>query len=127
MVHVISHQGSTMRRSVALAILLGISSAAGLAEPPGTSSPTLGGSPARNPVNLVDRGIPAKFDPEKDCLWKADLGSVAYGGPVVAGGKVFVGTNNDRPRNLRDTRIVDGEQEPIDKGVLMCFDEKTGR
>jgi len=87
----------------------------------------LGGSRARNPVNLVDRGIPAKFDPEKDCLWKADLGSVAYGGPVVAGGKVFAGTNNDRPRNNRDIRIVDGEPEPIDKGVLMCFDEKTGR
>ena len=29
-------------------------------------------------------------------VWKADLGSRAYGGPTVAGGKVFVGTNNER-------------------------------
>ena len=32
-------------------------------------------------------------------LWKADLGNHAYGGPIVAGGKVFVGTNNEKPRD----------------------------
>ena len=34
--------------------------------------------------------------------WKATLGSRAYGGPIIAGGKVFVGTNNENPRNKRD-------------------------
>ncbi len=36
---------------------------------------------------------------------------------MVADGKVFVGTNNDRPRNPAVTG---------DKGVLMCFRESDG-
>ena len=44
-------------------------------------------------------------------------GRRAYGNPVVAGGKVFVGTNNE---GLRDPK------QPGDRGVLMAFDEKTG-
>ena len=62
-------------------------------------------------------------------LWKADLGTKAYGGPIVSGGKIFVGTNNQRPRNPeRDVeRAKDGAIEPIDRGVVMCFDEKSGK
>jgi len=89
-----------------------------------------GGSLDRNMINLKGKDIPSKFDieNEKDVLWKADLGSRAYGGPIVAGGKVFVGTNNERPRNKRDSmKNADGEQEPLDRGVLMCFDEKSGK
>ena len=42
--------------------------------------------------------------------------------------KVFVGTNNERPRNMRDTKKnSEGDVEPIDKGILMCFDEATGK
>src|SRR5437762_2316428 len=89
-----------------------------------------GGTPDRNMVNLTAKGVPDKFksdDPEV-LLWKVDLGSRSYGGPVVAGGKVFIGTNNERPRNKRDlAKNADGDEEPIDRGVLMCFDEKTGK
>jgi outer membrane protein assembly factor BamB len=61
-------------------------------------------------------------------LWKADLGSQCHGHPVIAGGKVFVGTNNGRPRNQRDFRgKPGGGWEPLDKGVLMCFDQTTGK
>ncbi len=49
--------------------------------------------------------------------WVARLGNQTYGSPVIAGGKVFVGTNNEEPRDPR----IQG-----DRGVLMCFDEKTG-
>ena len=60
--------------------------------------------------------------------WKADLGSRSYSQPVVVGGKVFVGTNNERPRNPRDTKKnAAGEVELIDKSVLMCFDAATGK
>ena len=62
--------------------------------------------------------------------WKATLGSRAYGGPIVAGGKVFVGTNNENPRNKRDRgKATDDDPDgpPLDKGILMCFDEKTGK
>src|SRR5262245_17825706 len=59
-----------------------------------------GGSPSRNMANTRVKGLPAEWDigdPKKkvkgkNIKWVADLGSKAYGGPVVAGGKVFVGT-----------------------------------
>ena len=108
--------------------------AAAAAAPPGSgkSDHTMfGGTPDRNMVNLAAKGVPDKFNPEDKevLLWKADLGSRSYGGPVVAGGRVFVGTNNERPRNPdRDVaRNKDGEVEPTDKGILMCFDEKSGK
>jgi len=88
------------------------------------------GSVGRNMVNLTAKGVPEKFDPSSDAavLWKADLGSRSYGGPIISGGKVFVGTNNERPRNPRDVaKNADGEPEPIDRGILMTFDEKTGK
>ena len=94
-----------------------------------SDAPTFGSGPARNMANLIDTGIPDKPDPKEEGLlkWKADLGSRAYGGPVIANGKVIVGTNNERPRNPRDlTKGPDGD-EPIDKGVVMCFDEATGK
>ncbi|HSQ55728.1 MAG TPA: PQQ-binding-like beta-propeller repeat protein, partial [Gemmata sp.] len=90
-----------------------------------------GGSPGRNMVNTTDRGISVAFDLEKGdgILWKATLGSRSYTQPVVAGGRIYVGTNNGHPRNPRDTRLdpKTGETEPIDRGILMCFDEKTGK
>ncbi len=89
-----------------------------------------GGTPGRNMVNTIDRKIPDKPDPTdaKSLKWKADLGSFSFGVPIVAHGKVFVGTNNERPRNPRDLKKnTDGDVEPIDKGILMCFDEATGK
>ncbi|MBL7040801.1 MAG: PQQ-binding-like beta-propeller repeat protein [Pirellulaceae bacterium] len=50
--------------------------------------------------------------------WVTRLGSRTYCSPVIAQGKVFLGTNNDAPR---DPRIVG------DRGVLMCLDESTGK
>ncbi len=91
-------------------------------------SAMFGGSPDRNFVNSVDKNVPAKLEQDgPEQLWRAILGSRAYGGPVISGGKAFVGTNNEHPRNKRDVRKnADGDEEPLDKGVLMCFDIKTG-
>jgi outer membrane protein assembly factor BamB len=101
-----------------------------------------GGTIHRNMVNLKDKveKYPKDApkwgdDPEADkkwnaewVLWKADLGSRSYGGPIVASGKIFVGTNNGNARNPRDTKkAAGGEVEALDKGILMCFDEKTGK
>jgi outer membrane protein assembly factor BamB len=85
-----------------------------------------GGTPSRNFVNPVAKNLPTEWDFEKkeNILWVVDLGSKAYGGPVVANGRVFVGTNNLKPRNPKD---VDAGGVPLDLGVLMCFDEKTGK
>ncbi len=95
-------------------------------EPKRTSWPMYGGTPSRNMVNLTDRNILDNFDPDtgEGVLWKADLGSRSHTSPVVSGGKIFIGTNNEQPRNKRD---IDKNAEPIDRGILMCFDQRTGK
>lgn len=85
-----------------------------------------GGTTARNLVNLTSKNLPAEWDVEKgeNVKWAVDLGSKAYGGPIVSNGRVFVGTNNQKPRNPKD---VDAKGQPIDLGIIMCFDEATGK
>lgn len=83
--------------------------------------PLFGGTPARNQVNLRDKDVPTQWKikaPEKNLKWKATLGSLSYAGPIVAGGKVFVGTNNENPRDPK----VEG-----DKGIVMCFNAADGK
>ncbi|HCN76226.1 MAG TPA: pyrrolo-quinoline quinone [Verrucomicrobiales bacterium] len=53
----------------------------------------------------------------KNCLWVAKLGSQTYGTPVIANGQVYVGTNNESPRDGKHTG---------DRGIVMVFDEYTG-
>ncbi|MBX9679706.1 MAG: PQQ-binding-like beta-propeller repeat protein [Gemmataceae bacterium] len=86
-----------------------------------------GGTPSRNMVNTVVKGLPAEWDLAKktNIRWEVDLGSKAYGGPVIADGKVFVGTNNQKPRDPKD--VDPTTKRPIDLGVLMCFEEATGK
>src|SRR4051794_22918614 len=63
--------------------------------------PLFGGSVSRNLVNLVEKDIPTDWDvtpnKQKNVKWAVNLGSKAYGGPIVAGGKIFIGTNNNLP------------------------------
>jgi outer membrane protein assembly factor BamB len=101
--------------------------------PPVREWPMFGGDGSRNQVNRIERNLPDSWDvgePMRNIKWAVQLGSKTYGGPVVAGGKIFCGTNNDNPRNPRDRRPsrqpgVPGEAK--DKGVMMCFEEATGR
>jgi outer membrane protein assembly factor BamB len=77
-----------------------------------------GGTPGRNLVSSM-KGAPVSWDVKsrKNVKWVADLGSQSYGNPVVAGGQVYVGTNNELVRNPK---------EPGDRGVVMCFRESDG-
>ncbi len=93
--------------------------------------PQWGGRPARNMVS-EETGLPDTFLPgtkkaegsgaappdARNVRWSARLGTQAFGTPAVAGGRVFVGTNNGAPRNPR----LDG-----DRSVLLCFEEATGK
>lgn len=95
--------------------------------------PMFGGTPARNMVNLTDQKIPATWSvaegKHQNIRWMAQLGSHSYSHLVVAEGKVFCGTNNENPRNKRDRQKPTDDYPmgvPIDKGILMCFDERTG-
>lgn len=73
---------------------------------------------SRNMVS-AETDLPESFDPEtgSNIKWIAELGTSTYSTPVVAGGRVFVGTNNENPRDLRHRG---------DRGVLMCLDEGDG-
>jgi outer membrane protein assembly factor BamB len=102
------------------ALLLGLALAASpvTRAADGGDWPMWGGTHVRNMVSAM-RGAPVTWDiqAKKNVRWVAALGSQSYGNPVVAGGKVFVGTNNE---GLRDPK------QAGDRGVLMAFDEKTG-
>ena len=77
-----------------------------------------GGTPDRNMVSS-QKGMPISWDvkTKKNVKWVATLGSQSYGNAVVAGGQVYVGTNNEA---LRDPK------QGGDRGVLMCFRESDG-
>lgn len=82
--------------------------------------PQWGGTGYRN--NTPEgTNIPTEWNVEtgENILWAAPLGSQTYGNPVVANGKVFVGTNNGYG-------YVKRYPNRKDLGCLLCFDEKTG-
>jgi outer membrane protein assembly factor BamB len=89
-------------------------------DPKGFPWPMWGGSQSRNMVNLRDKNVPTDWDIAKktNVLWVQELGSKAYGGPAVGDGKIFIGTNNESPR---DPKVMG------DKGIIMCFEEGTGK
>jgi outer membrane protein assembly factor BamB len=90
-----------------------------LASDPTADWPMWGGTADRNMVSEM-KGIPTSWDiqSKKNVKWVAKLGSQNYGNPVVAGGRVYVGTNNDLALNPK---------EGGDRGVLMCFRESDGK
>ena len=51
--------------------------------------------------------------------WYGNLGSQTYGNPVIAGGQVYVGTNNGAGHLKRFP-------SEVDLGCLLAFDEETG-
>jgi outer membrane protein assembly factor BamB len=97
-------------------LLLAISLAVPLAS---QDWPMWGGTPQRNMVS-AQKNVPTAWDvkAKTNLRWKAAVGTTSYGNPVVANGKVFVGTNNGNPRNPAITG---------DKGILMCFRESDGK
>jgi outer membrane protein assembly factor BamB len=90
------------------------------ASDPGTGNwPMWGGTSDRNQVSNM-KNVPAEWDvkTKKNIKWMAELGSQSYGNPVVAGGMVFVGTNNE---------LVRDPKQAGDRGVLMAFRESDGQ
>lgn len=86
---------------------------------PAADQPQWGQRWSRNLVS-EERGLPDTFDPKtgRNIFWTAKLGTETHATPLVAGGRVYIGTNNGDPRDPRHQG---------DRGVLMCFDEKDGR
>jgi outer membrane protein assembly factor BamB len=93
--------------------------ALGLSKALAADQPQWGQAWSRNMVSK-EKGLPDSFDPKtgKNIKWSARLGTETHSTPVVAGGRIYIGTNNGEPRDPKHQG---------DRGVLMCFDEKTGR
>ena len=81
--------------------------------------PQWGQAWSRNMVS-AEQGLPESFDLQsgRNIQWSAELGTESHSSPVVAGGRVYIGTNNGHPRD---------PAQHGDRGVLMCFEEETGR
>jgi outer membrane protein assembly factor BamB len=84
--------------------------------------PLFGGTLSRNMVNPDEKNMPTEWSvepgKEKNIKWVAKLGSRSYGGPVVANGKIYVGTNRAAPTD---------PPVPGDKGVIRCYRESDGK
>jgi len=101
------------------AILASILSLSALSVGHAEDWPMLGGRPDRNMVSS-EKGLPTDWEggakkPQKNIRWIADLGRATFGNPVISGGRVFIGTDQDTP----------GSNEQ--RGVLKCFSEKDGK
>jgi outer membrane protein assembly factor BamB len=66
-----------------------------------------------------ESGLVTQFDPKTGLHldWSARLGTEAHSTPIIADGRVFIGTNNNEPRDAKHQG---------DRGVLMCFNEEDG-
>jgi len=103
---------------VAFLLVAGLAPRASRVAADPAASAMFGNTFERNMVS-AETGLPGEWDVKtgKNVKWWADVGSQAYAGPVVLGGKVFVGTNNDGFRNPKLTK---------DRGVIMAFGLKDG-
>jgi len=101
-----------VRRALVIVLLL----AAGILH--AEDWPMLGRDKTRNPVS-PEKNAPVEWDVKtgRNIKWRAALGSVAQSEPIVAGGLIWIGTNNEPPR---DASVKDAG------GVLACFRERDG-
>ena len=78
--------------------------------------PMYGGRPDRNMVS-AERGLPTTWSLKSGVKWVADAGNPMFGSPSVAGGRIFIGTDNEKPR----IPTVKGS-----KGILLCLSAQDG-
>ena len=109
------------RKPLALALLLALlggGTALLTGAPAAVERAMFGNTFSRNMAS-GEKGLPGDWDVKtgRNVKWWADVGSQAYAGPSILGGKVFVGTNND---GLRNPAL------PNDRGVVMAFSAASG-
>ncbi len=105
-------------RSAIVGVCVAAIAAGGAAFAQDSDTGMFGNSAARNMAS-DETGLPESWNVEtgEGVLWSQPVGSQAYGGAVVAGGQVYVGTNNEGRRDPS----IEG-----DKGVVMVFDATSG-
>ena len=82
----------------------------------GADQPHWGQRYGRNMVS-DETGLPAHPDPQNgtNLKWSVRLGTRSYSTPVIANGRILLGTNNDQPRDPKHLG---------DRGVLICLDQR---
>jgi outer membrane protein assembly factor BamB len=82
--------------------------------------PQWGGSPLRNNAPFA-KSIPDQFDFQSslNIRWETPMGSETFGTPVVANGRIYVGTNNW-------FGYLDRLPREVDLGVLLCLNQEDG-
>ncbi len=75
----------------------------------------------RNTRNMIssERGLPDTFElsTKQNVAWAVPIGTQTHATPMVAHGRIYIGTNNAQPR---DPALA------ADSGVLLCLDEEDG-
>jgi outer membrane protein assembly factor BamB len=116
-----------------LAVLLATFVALAWTAPARADWPQWGGTHERNMIS-AEANLPETFEPgeklpsgggidpetTRNVRWAAKLGSQTYGNPTVAGGRVFVGTD-DFMLSEHDSRFTRTKG-----GVTQCLDDATG-
>jgi len=115
----------------ALAVLLGLVVVAATTATSAADRPQWGERLSRNMVS-DEKGLPDSFDPGKpgpgseeidpattrNVRWAVRLGSQTNASPVVAGGKVYIGMNQEKPHDSRFDSA---------RAVLLCLAEADGK
>ena len=101
---------------VALSLLL----LSGVTDAIGADWPMFGRDQTRNPV-VRDGDAPTEWDVKtgRNIKWVAQLGSQTWGNPIIAGGQIFIGTNNH-------SAYLKRYPKEVDLGCLLCFRESDG-
>ena len=109
----------TQRLFTLCAAACGLASAALPAPARAEDWPMWGRTPQRNMVS-PEKNAPTEWDVSSgaNIKWTAQLGSQSYGNIVVANGLAFAGSNNEGMYDKAYNK---------DAGVLLAFDEKTGK
>ena len=80
--------------------------------------PMLGGRPDRNAVVFADVPIAWDLLTGENVLWQVPLGDTNFAGPSVAGGRVFIGTDNGLKRDPKHVKP---------QGILAAFAAHDGK
>jgi outer membrane protein assembly factor BamB len=80
--------------------------------------PQWGEAWSRNMVSQ-EKHLPDSFDPAtgRNIRWRTALGTQTHSTPIIAGGRIYIGTNNEQPRDPKHKG---------DRGVFFCLDAQTG-
>jgi outer membrane protein assembly factor BamB len=79
----------------------------------------------------VEKGIPAKWDPEKNIKWKVEVPGLGHSSPIVWGDRIFVTTAvNSDPKEATWQKGLPFNSKRDASDVawkVMCFDKNNGK